>query len=326
MKRREFLKLVATCGAVSAGVGIYDWFSRVYAEKGVFPNKPIKFISPFSAGSGNDLDSRSIAPFLEKHLKVSVIIENIPGAEGKIGLGKAWKAPPDGYTIINPGMPAPIILELLYHTEFKVKEFTHIFAWAKENQVLTVHSESWKTLEEFLKDARKRKISLGVTGKGSVAYVNALSFLIGMGIMENVNWVFFGGGGETVTTLAGKHIDSGISTIASASSLIKAQKIRPLMVIGEERDIAFPDMPIPKDLSFDFKIFPVLRGAFGPPKMSIEQIKVLEQAFANAIKEKDFLEWAKRMQKNIVSMGSEACRKSTERQHEWLAKQVELLK
>jgi len=326
MKRREFLKWVATCGAACAGTGIHDCFSRVYAEKEVFPNKPIKFVSPFSAGSGNDLDTRAIAPFLQKHLKVSFIIENMPGAEGKIGLLKVWKAPPDGYTIINPGMPAPIILELLYQTEFKVKEFTHIFAWAKENQVLTVHSESWKTLEEFLKEARKRKISMGVTGKGSVAYVNALSFLIGMGIMENVNWVFFGGGGETVATLAGKHIDCGISTIASASSLIKANKIRPLMVIGEERDIGFPDTPIPKDLGYDFKIFPVIRGAFGPPKMSIEKIKVLEQAFSNAIKEKDFLEWAKRMQKNIVGMDSEACRKSTEAQYEWLAKKVDLLK
>ena len=326
MKRREFLKWVACLSAISAGRHVFDRSEKAYAQKEVFPGKPIKFVSPFSAGSGNDLDSRAITPFLQKHLNVSVIIENVPGAEGKIGLTRVWKSPPDGYTIINPGMPAPIILELLYDTEFKVKEFTHIFAWAKENQVLTVNAESWKTLDEFLGEARKRKISLAITGKGSVAYVNALSFFIGTGIMENVNWVIFGGGGESVATVAGKHVDCAISTVASASSLIKAKRIRPLMVIGEERDISLPEMPVPKDLGFDFRIFPIIRSAFGPPKMPTEKVKVLEQAFAKAIKEKDFLEWAKRMQKNIVAMDSEACKRSTQEQYEWLAKRVDLLK
>ncbi len=326
MKRREFLKWVVGWGAVVVESQTFDFCGTANAQKDAFPTKTIKFVSPFSAGSGNDLDSRAITPFLEKHLKTSVMIENVPGAEGKIGLGRVFKTQPDGYTIINPGMPAPIVLELFYDTEFKVREFTHIFAWAKENQVLTVHSESWKTLDEFLQEARKRKITLAITGKGSVAYINALSFLIGTGIMDNVNLVIFGGGGESVATLAGKHVDCAISTVASASSLIKSKKIRPVMVIGEERDISLPEMPIPKDLGFDFKIFPIIRSAFGPPKMPVDRVKVLEHAFANAIKEKEFLEWAKRMQKNIVAMDSEACKRSTQEQYEWLAKKIDLLK
>jgi tripartite-type tricarboxylate transporter receptor subunit TctC len=159
-----------------------------------------------------------------------------------------------------------------------------------------------------------------------VAYVNALSFLTGTGIMDNINWVIYGGGGESVASLAGKHIDCAISTIASASSLIRANRIRPLMVIGEERDISLPDISIPKDLGYDFKIFPVIRGAFGPPKMPIGTVNILEKAFANAIKEKDFLDWAQRMQKNIVSMGSEAYKKSTVSQYDWLAKRMDLLR
>ncbi len=326
MKRRDFLKGLTALGTFSALSGLGDWESGIYAAQEGFPNKPIKFVSPFSAGSGNDMDTRAIAPFLKKHLGQSIIIENIPGAEGKIGLTKVFKCPPNGYTIINPGMPAPIILELLDPTDFNVKEYTHIFAWAKENQALTVNSESWKTLDDFLKEARKRRVTLGITGKRSVAYVNALSFLTGTGIMDNINWVIYGGGGESVASLAGKHIDCAISTIASASSLIRANRIRPLMVIGEERDISLPDVPIPKDLGDDFKIFPVIRGAFGPPKMRMETVKLLEKAFARAIKEKDFLDWAQRMQKNIVSMDSEAYKKSTVSQYDWLAKRTDLLR
>jgi tripartite-type tricarboxylate transporter receptor subunit TctC len=113
MRRRDFLKGLTAFGTFSTCSGIYDWGSRSYAAQGGFPNKPVRFVSPFSAGSGNDMDTRALAPFLEKHLGQSVIIENIPGAEGKIGLTKVYKRPPDGYTIINPGMPAPIILELI---------------------------------------------------------------------------------------------------------------------------------------------------------------------------------------------------------------------
>jgi len=326
MKRRDFLKFTTAFGTFTALSGISNWDSNSYAAQETFPTKPIKFVSPYSAGSGNDMDTRAIAPFLKKYLGQSIIIENVPGAEGKIGLTKVFKSPPNGYTIINPGMPAPIILELVDQADFKVREFTHIFAWAKENQALTVNSDTWKTLDDFLKEARKRKISLGITGKRSVAYVNALSFLTGMGIMDNINWVIYGGGGESVASLAGKHIDCAISTIASANSLIRANRIRPLLVIGEERDISLPDIAIPRELGYDIKIFPVIRGAFGPPKMPIESVKVLEKAFANAIKEKDFLDWAQRMQKNIVSIGSEAYKKSTISQYDWLAKRTDLLK
>ena len=326
MNRRDFLKGITALGTFPTLNEFSKWDSNSYAAQEAFPTKPIKFVSPYSAGSGNDMDTRAIAPYLKKYLGQSIIIENIPGAEGKIGLTRVFKSPPNGYTIINPGMPAPIILELVDQTDFKVKEFTHIFAWAKENQALTVNSDSWKTLDDFLKEARKRKISLGITGKRSVAYVNALSFFTGMGIMDNINWVIYGGGGESVASLAGKHIDCAISTIASANSLIRANRIRPLLVIGEERDISLPDTAIPKELGYDIKIFPVIRGAFGPPKMPIEMVKVLEKAFANAIKEKDFLDWAQRMQKNIVSIGSEAYKKSTVSQYDWLAKRTDLLK
>jgi len=62
-----------------------------------------------------------------------------------------------------------------------------------------------------------------------------------------ISWVIYGGGGESVASLAGKHIDCAISTVASANSLIRANRIRPLLVIGEERDISLPDIAIPEE-------------------------------------------------------------------------------
>src|SRR5512146_773932 len=88
-----------------------------------FPKKPVRFIVPYPAGSGNDIQTRALAPYLEKHLGGTVTIDNRPGADGRLGLNEAWKSAPDGYTLINAGMPTPIINEKLFPVNYKTKEF-----------------------------------------------------------------------------------------------------------------------------------------------------------------------------------------------------------
>src|SRR3972149_10600837 len=76
-----------------------------------FPTKPIRFIVPYVAGGGNDAHTRGISPYVEKHLgpEARIIIENKPGASGRIGLNEAWKSARDGHTLINSGWPTPLI-------------------------------------------------------------------------------------------------------------------------------------------------------------------------------------------------------------------------
>jgi tripartite-type tricarboxylate transporter receptor subunit TctC len=105
-------------------------YTTVGAQAADFPQKPVRFIVPYAAGSGNDIQTRALAPYLEKHLGGTVTIENRPGADGRLGLNEAWKSAPDGYTIINAGMPTPIINEKLFPVNYKTKEFTHIYAWS----------------------------------------------------------------------------------------------------------------------------------------------------------------------------------------------------
>jgi tripartite-type tricarboxylate transporter receptor subunit TctC len=135
-------------------------------KSSAYPQRPIRLIVPYVAGSGNDIQSRGIAPYVEKHLGARLVIENKPGAGGRIGMNDAWKAPPDGYTLINPGMPAPAIVEQLFSVNFRCREFTHIFAWSFDNSVLVVNSETWKTAKEFLAAARTNTLSGGHAGIG----------------------------------------------------------------------------------------------------------------------------------------------------------------
>ncbi len=266
-----------------------------------FPNKVIRFIVPYAVGSGIDINARGIAPYLKKHLGVQVLIDNRPGADGRIGVTEAWKAPPDGYTLINPAMPIPIINEKLNPVSYRTREFTHIFAWSRDNIVLVVNGETWKTAEEFIAAAQSRTLSCGLTGTASVSQIAGLS----LGEAANfkaVNWVPFSGGAETMTSLAGKHIDFGITTASSARALVDAGKLRPLLVFADEKDPVFPQAPLPKDIGLRLTAMPTVRGVMAPPGLPARQVAILEQAFARAIREPEFLAWAQRVRVYVTPM------------------------
>ncbi len=264
-----------------------------------FPQRPIRLIVPYAAGSGNDIQSRGIAPYVEKHLGVRIVIENRPGAGGRLAMNEAWKAAPDGYTLVNPGMPAPVIIEQLFPVNFKCREFTHLFAWAVDNSVLVVNSETWKTADEFLAAARANTLAGGLSGIGGVGQLVGIA-MEDVAKFKPVNWVPFSGGSEIVTALAGKHLDFGITTVSSARALVDAGKLRPLLVFFNEKDATFPDVALPKDLGLNLAAMPIIRGVIAPPGLSPKIATTLERAFAKAVQEPEFLKWAQKVRTAIA--------------------------
>lgn len=269
-----------------------------------FPKRPIRFIVPYVAGSGNDAQSRGIAPYVEKHLGVRVIIDNKPGADARIGLNEAWKAAPDGYTLINSGWPTPLINQMLFPVKYKYREFTHIFAWSQDNIVLVVSSETWKTLGEFISEAQNRSLSCGITGIGSLSTLAGLA-LEEAAKLKTVNWVPFSGGGETMAQLAGKHIDFGITTMASAFPLVSAGKLRTLLVFSDEKDYRFPNTPLPKEVGLNLTPKATMWSAMAPPGLPRKVAQTLEQAFSKAVEEPGYRAWAKNARVQISPLGHE---------------------
>lgn len=89
-----------------------------------YPSKPIRLIVTSSAGGGEDVEARGIAPYLEKHLGVRIFVEDQPGAGGKIAFEKFQKTAPDGYTIITYSFPKNIIMEYMTKTNYRSRDFT----------------------------------------------------------------------------------------------------------------------------------------------------------------------------------------------------------
>ncbi len=295
------------------------------AEKGTeFPKKPIRLVVPYPPGSGADLHARKIAPLLAKHLRGSVWVENKPGADGRIALNDGWKAPPDGYTLLTSGMPAPIINEKLFEVRYKFREFTQIFSWTRESMVLVVHAETWKTPDEFISAARAKSVSGGLSGIGSVSQVAGL-LLEDAAKLKPVNWVPFSGGSETMASLAGKHIDFGITTASSAKALVDAGKLRCLLVFSEEKDPLFPSALLPREIGVNANMSPLLavRLAFGPPGLPREIVTLVEQAFFRTVQEPEFVDWAQKARVEIVPMNHDQCMNYVQTVEREISKYVE---
>jgi len=285
------------------GVCLFLLLGTERAVAASFPEKPVKIIANFPAGSVIDMEARGVAPFLEKYLGVSVMVENVTGADGKIGLIKLWKSKPDGTTLIYHTTTMSIIVEQLSNPEYRIADLSHVFGLTRSNQVLVVHPEKWKTFDEFMNAARSSTLSAGLAGRGSTSHLNGLQFSVGAGI--KVNWVPFDGAPGALAAVAGKHIDFAIASTTSATSLAKAGKLKPLVVLANSQDIAFPDVKLLKDFGYTFRVFPPIRGIDGPPKMEAGVVETLEKAFLKASKDPDFLGWAKKTRTEIIGLGAQ---------------------
>ena len=267
-----------------------------------FPKKPIKLVVTAAAGGGEDMEARAITPFVEKHLGARINIENQPGAGGKIAFEKFYRTEPDGYTLIFYTFPKSVIIEYIDKTGYKTKDFTPIEALSWGNQVLVVHADTWKTFDEFLKAAKAKTLSAGLSGRGSTVHLAGLAAVEDLGI--KVNWVPYEGSAGSVTALAGKHLDFTICLATSAVPLTKAGRLRPLLVFSDKRDPYLPDVPIPKELGIHVTPIPGIRGVEAPPKTPPEVVRVLEDAFSKALKEQAYVDIAKNRQIIIYPMNS----------------------
>ena len=289
-----------------------------------YPERPIKLVVGFAAGSGNDIEARALAPFLQKHLGVRVVVENQPGAEGKTALTKLWRAKPDGYTITIQPTTMSVINQYMLLPEYKILEFSHIFSWTAVNQVIVVHADTYKTFEDFVREAKKRTLAGGTPGLGTTSHLNGMMLADGVGI--KINWVPFSGSGEAVTSLAGKHIEFAVTATPSALPLVRAGKLRPLLVLANKKDVVFPEIPLAKDMGYNFPVIPLVRGADAPPKTPLPVIKILEAAFAKAIKEPEYISWSEKRMSPLHSLGSVEYGKVLQKQQQDVEKYKDMLK
>jgi tripartite-type tricarboxylate transporter receptor subunit TctC len=273
---------------VAVGLSVLAW--TVEARAQAFPNRPITIIVPFAAGGPTDIVARVIAAQFSSALGQQAVVENVVGAAGTIGMVRAARAAPDGYTLLITLSSLAVLPEAdrLFGRPpaYEVSHFTPVARILADPTLLAVPASApWKTLQDLVEDAKKRpaEIPYGSSGPYGTLHVSMEMFANAAGI--KLLHVPFRGAGPAVTAL----LSGTIQALASAPGVLKPQvddgKMRVLANWGAERVKSFPDLPTFKELGYKDVEFYIWAGLFTPkgvPEPILQRLRdAMKQAMAD---------------------------------------------
>ena len=209
-----------------------------------YPGKPIRFIVPFTAGSGTDIIARTIGDAMSKSMGQPILIENKPGAGGTIAASQVAKGEADGYTVLvhssGHALNPAIYTTIGYDT---LKDLTGITPLAALPNVLVVSpAKGWKTQADLVAaKAQPGQLNYASAGVGSATHLNAEKFRLQAGI-EALH-VPYKGTPEAMTNVIGGNNDWFFVPLASALPLIRDGKLQALAVSTPTRSPALPQVP-----------------------------------------------------------------------------------
>ena len=234
-----------------------------------WPAKPIKYIVPFPPAGATDLISRPLAEKLRERLGQPVVIENIGGAGGSIGVSRLAQAPADGYVIgLGNSATHTITPNLLAKLPYDpANDFTPISMLTEYVNVLVVTSRlPAQDIKQFLQIARTKPggLSYGSAGPGSSNHLTSELLATQAGV--TFTHVPYKGNGAALSDLAAGHVDWMFATISEVRSLVQAGKIRALGISGRERDPLLPDVAPVRETLPNFEVVGFM-GLFAPARL-----------------------------------------------------------
>lgn len=285
MQRRDFIVGASAAAAVSA--------MPAMAQQ-AWPSTNIAMVVPFPPGGQADLAARPIAQFLEKALGRAVVVDNRGGAGGAVGNAAVARATPDGHTLLMTLSSLAVLPEaarLFDRTPpYEVDQLLPIARVLADPTLLAVPAASpWKTLDDFVKDAKARPgvIPYGSSGSYGTLHVAMEMFASSAGL--KLLHVPYRGAGPALTDL----LSGQIQALASAPGVLKPHvdsgALRVLANWGAERIPSFPDLPTFKQLGYEDVEFYIWAGLFAPAKLPQPIVTRLREAMKTAMADPEIL-------------------------------------
>src|SRR5262245_21267491 len=211
-----------------------------------WPERPIRLVVPFPAGSSTDIIARIVAQKLSPRLGQQIVIENRAGASGNIGADAVAKAAPDGYTIgiataSTHAVAASLNANLPYDP---IKDFAPVAMIGSQPYVLVLHPAlPARNLAELiaLAKAKPGTLNYGSAGVASLAHLATALFASMAGV--NIVHVPYKSSSQSMTDMITGRLDMQFATIAPSLPNIRAGQLRALATSGKTRVAALPELP-----------------------------------------------------------------------------------
>jgi tripartite-type tricarboxylate transporter receptor subunit TctC len=285
--RKYYLSLAAAILAMA-------WTAA--AEAQTYPSKSVTMIVPFPAGGATDTLGRFLAEKMRERLGQPVIIENVAGAGGSIGVGRAVRAPADGYVIQIGTSTTNMLLGGLYSLQFDlINDLDPIVLIANEPLMIVAKKAlPAKDLKELIAwmTANPDKASIGIPAVGGTGHLAGLSFLKETG--TKAQFIPYRGNGPALQDLVAGNIDMQIEPASNFYGQLKAGTVKAFAITSAQRVGAAPDVPTTAEAglpAFRASLWYGLWAPKGTPKEIVAKLNAtMLNVFDDAAVKKRFAE------------------------------------
>ncbi len=220
-----------------------------------WPNKPLRIVVGFPAGSVTDTVARVVAEQLTKTLGQPVVVENKPGANGAIGVGEVARAAPDGYTLLVTNSSSITINPQLYkQITYKASDFAPITMIIEAPFILAVNPEwaqknSVDSIQALIRYAQAQpdKLTYGSGGQGNLAHLSFVS-LSNRANIKTTHVPYKSGALAGLAIISGE-LNAGFDTLSTVPN-VQAGKLKALAVTSSKRIAQLPDLPTMAEAGF----------------------------------------------------------------------------
>ncbi len=292
LRRRQFLHLAA--GAVALPT------LSCTAKAQAYPSRPITLIIPFPAGGATDTLARLLSERLRAGLGQPVIIENVGGAAGSIGVGRVARAAGDGYTLSIGTLTTHALIGGLYPLQFDLLTDFEPIAQLATGPLLIVGKKNMPAdnLEELIAYLKMNpdKASVGIAGVGAAGHLAGILFQRETG--TRFHFVPYRGNGPATQDLVAGQIDLMIEPSSNFQSLVRAGSIKAFAVASKNRFASAPDIPTTDEAGLPGFHSSFWYGLWAPKGTSKSIISRLNAVVADALADP-------RLQRQFADLGLE---------------------
>ena len=250
--------------------------AHAQAAAQTYPNRPIRVISPFPAGGGNDVLARIIAAKLSERVKTTIVIENRPGAGAVIGIQALAKSPPDGYSLVLSGSTLAVAPTLYKKPPFDANKDFEPVALVAHYPFLLVATSSLpvKSVAELIKLAKQKPGEIMYASPGIATSQHLFTELLKTQTGIDLRQIPYNGTAPAVVDIVAGRVSLMFAAAAPSIPLLKEGSLRALAVSSAARLAELPDVPPIADAvpGFDESNWSIILAPAGTPPEIVNKL------------------------------------------------------